>query len=93
MAVLNSYFIFENQFYVQQEGMGMGRPFGPTFANTFMCFHEKNWVTNCLAEFRAKMYKRCVDDCFSLFNNKQEGERLFYYLFFSLHYFYLSEKL
>ena len=40
LSVLNSYFIFDDKFYVQQEGVGMGLPLGPTFAIVFMCFHE-----------------------------------------------------
>ena len=80
MAVLNSYFIFNEKFYVQHEGVGMGLPLGPTFANIFMCHHEKNWLMNCPTEFRPIVYKRYVDDCFAIFNNKQEADRFLEFL-------------
>ena len=47
LSVLNSYFIFNDKFYVQCEGVGMGLPLGPTFANAFMCYSEKNWLADC----------------------------------------------
>ena len=80
MAVLNSYFIFNEKFYVQHEGVGMGLPLGPTFANIFMCHHEKNWLMNCPTEFRPIVYKRYVDDCFAIFNNKQEADKFLEFL-------------
>ena len=36
-SVLNSFFLFNNKLYKQKEGLGMGLPLGPTFANIFMC--------------------------------------------------------
>ena len=47
----------------------MGLPLGPTFANIFMCFHEKQWLSTCPPEFAPVFYRRYVDDCFILFKN------------------------
>ena len=33
LSVLNSFFQFDSRFYQQIEGLGMGLPLGPTFAN------------------------------------------------------------
>ena len=52
LALLNSYFIFNNVLYKQVEGLGMGLPLGPTLSNIFMCFMEKDWLNECPAEFR-----------------------------------------
>ena len=43
-AVMNSFFIFSGKFYKQVEGLGMGLPLGPTFANIFMCNHETEFI-------------------------------------------------
>ena len=41
LAVCNTFFIFDNSFYEQIEGLGMGLPLGTTFAKIFMRFHKK----------------------------------------------------
>ena len=51
LAVMNSYFIFNDKFYRQKEGVGMGLPLGPTFANIFMCHYEKIWLASCPPQF------------------------------------------
>ena len=40
-AVLNSYFLFHKELHQQTDGVGMGLPLGPTFANIFLYYHEK----------------------------------------------------
>ena len=67
LAVMNSYFIFNDKFYRQKEGVGMGLPLGPTFANIFMCYYEKVWLASCPPNFAPIFYRRYVDDCFLLF--------------------------
>ena len=74
LAVTNSYFIFNDKFYRQIEGVGMGLPLGPTFANIFMCFHEKQWLSSCSAEFAPVFYRRYVDDCFILFKDPSHAD-------------------
>ena len=74
LSVLNSYFIFNDKFYVQQEGVGMGLPLGPTFANIFMCFHESKWLNDCPPDFRPILYKRYVDDYFVLFRCRSHAD-------------------
>ena len=80
LSVTNSFFIFDNKFYVQNEGLGMGLPLGPTFANIFMCFHEKNWLLECPSDFKSLFYRRYVDDCFALFKNKDQADKFLNYL-------------
>ena len=41
IAVKESPFIFNNKVYMQTDGVAMGSCLGPTFANVFLCFHEK----------------------------------------------------
>ena len=69
-ATKKSCFIFNNTYYKQVDGMSMGSPLGPTYANIFLCFHEKNWLNNCPAEFKPVYYRRYVDDVIVLFKDK-----------------------
>ena len=41
---VKSFFFFDGYLYKQVEGLGMGQPLGPTFANIFMCFNGKHHI-------------------------------------------------
>ena len=41
------FFLFNGKFYKQTDGLGMGQPLSPTFANIFLCFHEEKWLSSC----------------------------------------------
>ena len=69
-ATKKSCFIFNNTYYQQTEGMSMGSPLGPTYANVFLCHHEKEWLNNCPPEFKPAYYRRYVDDIIVLFRDK-----------------------
>ena len=69
LAVRNCHFTFNNRIYQQIDGMAMGNPLGPLFANIFMLFHEKTWLHNCPSLFKPLLYRRYVDDCFLLFKS------------------------
>ena len=79
-AVLNSFFLFNGDLYKQTDGVGMGLPLGPTFANIFLCYHEQRWLQNCPLEFRPICYKRYVDDCFLIFSDRSHIDRFLAYL-------------
>ena len=80
LAVLNSYFIFDEKLYLQHEGVGMGLPLGPTLANAFMSHFETIWLNNCPLSFKPKLYQRYVDDCFAVFDNRNQAESFLKYL-------------
>ena len=80
LSVTNSFFLFNGQLYQQLDGVGMGLPLGPTFANIFLCFHEKNWLTTCPSEFRPVLYRRYVDDCFLVFRHVTHVEKFLSFL-------------
>ena len=48
----------------------MGSPLGPSLANIFMSVLEKRYLSKCSPEFNPVLYRRYVDDTFSLFRNK-----------------------
>jgi len=80
LAVMSSYFIFNDKFYRQKEGVGMGLPLGPTFANIFMCYYEKLWLASCPPDFAPVFYRRYVDDCFLLFKDRSHADKFLSHL-------------
>ena len=80
LAVTNSFFMFNNKFYSQVDGLGMGLPLGPTFANIFLSFHEKSWLEDCPSDFKPVFYRRYVDDCFILFSSSDHAPKFLDYL-------------
>ena len=60
LAVTDSYFTFTDQLCRQIDGVAMGSPLGPIFADIFMSAHESKW----LEKFPVKplLYRRYVDD-------------------------------
>ena len=75
VATKQSFFIFDNIFYSQKDGVSMGSPLGPTLANTVLCYYEKQWLHECLPD-----YKRYVDDIVVLFENNDQIEKFQQYL-------------
>ena len=53
---------FDGEYYKQIDGVAMGSPLGPTFANIFLGYHEQIWLKNCPCEFKPFIYKRYVDE-------------------------------
>ena len=69
LATKDLIFLFNDKIYSQIDGVGMGNPLGPTFANLFLSHHELNWLQNCPNHFKPKFYRRYVDDTFILFSD------------------------
>ncbi|XP_066952240.1 uncharacterized protein [Macrobrachium rosenbergii] len=75
LAVLDTAFIFNGVLFRQIEGMAMGSPLGPTFANIFMCSLEEQLLDECPLAYRPLFYARYVDDTFILFKQDHDAER------------------
>ena len=69
-AAKESLFIFDNSFYRQIDEIAMGSYLGPTLANAFLCYYEKQWLNSCPIEFKSKIYKRYIDDIFLMFRSR-----------------------
>ena len=69
-SVFNTFFQFNNKFYKQTDGLGMGLPLSPTLANIFLCHHESIWLRDCPPEFKPLFFRRYVDDTFAIFESK-----------------------
>ena len=44
LGTKDSHFIFDVTLYKQIDSVAMGSPLGPTLANAFLVYHEKNWL-------------------------------------------------
>ena len=62
LATLNNVFTFSNKLCNQVDGVAMGSPLGPVFADIFMNFTEKSWLDKCPIEFKPLYYRSYVDD-------------------------------
>ena len=80
LAVMNTFFIFDGKYYSQTEGVGMGLPLVPSFANIFLCHHEESWISHCPSDFKPAHYYRYVDDTFLLFREKNHATHFLNYL-------------
>ena len=50
-SVKDIIFLFNSKVFSQIDGVGMGTPLGPTFANLFLCHHETKWLDKCPLHF------------------------------------------
>ena len=80
MATCDSIFMFDNQLYNQIDGVGMGNPLGPVYANSFMCHTEKQWLADCPVSFKPLFYRRYVDDTFLIFRDISHVDLFLSYL-------------
>ena len=67
-----SHFQFNGKFYDQVDGVNMGSPLGPLFANAFMCDFEKKSMTK-LKTLGINIWLRYVDDIFACIKNKEQA--------------------
>ena len=66
LATQESYFIFNNVFYKQKDGVAMGPPLGPTMSKVFLSFYEVKWLEQCPKEFKLVFYKSYLNNIFVL---------------------------
>ncbi|XP_069970995.1 uncharacterized protein [Penaeus vannamei] len=69
IAAHHSVFSYNDDLYMQTDGVAMGSPLGPSYANASLCHHEINWLNQCPPEFRPVYYRRYIDDTFVLFKH------------------------
>jgi hypothetical protein len=74
-----SHFQFNGIFYDQVDGVAMGSPLGPLFANAFMANFEKMHMSK-LRELGVNIWLRYVDDIFATMDNKHQAEKILEYL-------------
>ena len=80
VATKEWFFMFNNKFYKQIDGVAMGSPLGPALANIFMCNFENKWLKDCPHSLKPVIYRRYVDDIFVLFSSLDQVEKFKSYL-------------
>ena len=80
LSVIDTHFTFNGKIYKQVDGMAMGSPLGPTFANIFMSFLEESFLSQCPASFKPVFYKRYVDDTFLLFREENHAASFLHFV-------------
>ena len=80
LTALDSYFTFNDQIYLQCDGVAMGSPLGPIFANIFIANLERTLFKNCPNNFKPTYYCRYVDDTFALFKSKEQASNFLNYI-------------
>ena len=81
LATKESYFIFNGLLYKHIDGVAMGSPLGPSFANAFLSYHEKTCLNNCPQGFKPVFYC-CVNDISILFKLNDHLQYFQHFLIF-----------
>lgn len=71
----NSHFQFNGEYFDQIDGVAMGSPLGPLFANIFMSEFERNHM-NILKELGVVRWHRYVDDIFATLKDKSSADEV-----------------
>ena len=72
MSTVNVQFSFNNEMYMQVDGVAMGSPLGPVLANIFVGYYEEKLFRSCSLPL---FYRRYVDDTFALFSTQTEMDQ------------------
>ena len=73
-ALCNIEFSFNDNMYRQINGLGMGNILSSILANIFVGYYEIPCINSCTSTSRPLMYKRYVDDCFAMFDDKRDAQ-------------------
>ena len=80
IATKESFFTFNNKYYKPIDGVVVGSPLGPAFANIFMCSFESKWPRNCPNKLKPVFYRGYVNDIFGLFSSPDHADKFEQYL-------------
>jgi hypothetical protein len=70
-----SHFQFNGEYFDQIDGVAMGSPLGPLFANVFMSNFERKYMAE-LRELGVRVWYRYVDDVFASLNNPEQASNI-----------------
>ena len=73
LATKESFFTFNNKFYIQVDGVAMWSPLTPILAKIFPSRHEEKWLKKCPIKFTPSFYRRYVDDIVVLFESPESA--------------------
>ena len=67
LTAYESLLIFDQVMYRKIDGVTMGSPLCPILANAFLCYFEKQWLSEYPPDILPKVFKRYVDYIFVMF--------------------------
>ena len=53
LSTFDSFFIFDGKYSKKENGVAMGFTLDPTLANVFSCHFEKQWMSDCLIDYKS----------------------------------------
>ncbi|CAJ0955525.1 unnamed protein product [Ranitomeya imitator] len=69
LVLRENYFMFEDTFYIQQQGTAMGSHVAPPYAIAYMSSFEKDFVyTHSLFQAHSRIWRRYIDDIFCIWD-------------------------
>ena len=74
-----SHFQFNGEYFDQVDGVAMGSPLGPLFANIFMSNFERKHMS-ALRELGVKQWLRYVDDVFASLGSREQADTILAFL-------------
>ena len=81
-----SFFTFNNKFYIQVDGVANIFPLDLMLANIYLSRHEENWINKCPKDFKPGFYRRCADDIFVIFESPEPAHSFRGEISFKRHY-------
>ena len=72
LSLINFYFSFNNEIYIQNNDIAMGSPLQPVLANIFMTELERTFIPSLSDNM--KLYKRYVVDTIAFIKTNQNQE-------------------
>ena len=81
-----SFFTFNNKFYIQVDGVANIFPLDLMLANISLSRHEENWINKCPKDFKPGFYRRCADDIFVIFESPEPAHSFRGEISFKRHY-------
>ena len=67
IATKESFFMLNNKYYIQIDGVAVRSQLDPVLAIIFMCSFESRWLWDCPIDFKPVLYGRYIDDIFAIF--------------------------
>ena len=80
LAMEETCFVFDGKLYKQCDGVSMGSPLGPHYADSFMSYYERKWLDECPEDIKPLKYRRYVDDIFVLCRDRNHHNRFMEYM-------------
>lgn len=85
MVLSKAYFLFNQDFYLQEMGVVMGAAFAPDFANLFLGMLEEKYIYfNNPFSNNILFYKLYIDDCLLIWRGSEHLLKSFLLYIYSL---------